>query len=121
MLVSEQLERQLPMLRRYAVAAVGDLSTADECVARALERLIEHVAGGKVGIKDDLDHHMYRLIEEAIQEKTNDRFQSSIWRAILLIELEGVSPEDTARILDLDLLLMRRIISTIRPDAIDGA
>jgi DNA-directed RNA polymerase specialized sigma24 family protein len=123
MLDSQKVAQHLPYLRRYARALTGSQASGDAYVAATLEALLADRA-----ILDDpagLKVALYRLFTkiwgsislngEAVPgELPDERKLAGIMplprQAFLLIALEEFDEADAARILDVDIVTLRRLI-----------
>jgi len=122
---SQTVAQHIPYLRRYARALAGDQASGDAYVAAALEALIadpsslDSSASTRVGL--------YKLFTKiwnsvGINAKTNPADQNMPVekrlgqitpmprQAFLLVALEGLSEDDAARVLDVDVPELRKLV-----------
>ena len=125
MSTSQTVAQHIPYLRRYARALAGDQASGDAYVAAALEALIadpsslDSSASTRVGL--------YKLFTKiwnsvGINAKTNPADQNMPVekrlgqitpmprQAFLLVALEGLSEDDAARVLDVDVPELRKLV-----------
>ena len=99
---SEQLEFVLPKLRRFARAAVGDRDMADACVEQGILRMLKNPNFRSSLDEDGFQFMLYRLVEQAIEDRLGSGFERQAWRALVLVHVEGFSLDEAARILNID-------------------
>jgi CheY-like chemotaxis protein/DNA-directed RNA polymerase specialized sigma24 family protein len=122
---SQTIAQYVPYLRRYARALTGSQTSGDAYVAAALEALIadravlDDEAGPRIAlfrlftkIWNSLSINDSGGPEGAIQpgEKKLANIMPLPRQAFLLIALEGFDETDAARVLDVDVLTLRRLI-----------
>ncbi|RIJ24123.1 response regulator [Henriciella barbarensis] len=98
--VADNLERELPYLRRYARAVTGSSQRGDAIVEVAIASLIaaEDPATDKVGFFCNLETAIREALPEAKAGAEPDP-ASRARRALLLTAMEGFKVDDTATIL----------------------
>jgi DNA-directed RNA polymerase specialized sigma24 family protein len=118
--------RDLPFLRRYARALTGSQTSGDAYVTATLEAMIadpavldDDEAGSRVAlfrlftkIWNSLAINAEAFPEAALQpgEQRLGNLMPLPRQAFLLVALEGFDESDAARILDVDVLTLRRLI-----------
>jgi DNA-directed RNA polymerase specialized sigma24 family protein len=122
---SKTVAQHLPLLRRYARALTGDQASGDAYVAATLEAMIADPA--TVKLEGGPRVALYRLFTKiwnsiALNGRTEagrtalpgERKLASITpmprQAFLLVALEGFPETDAARILDVDVVMLRSLI-----------
>ncbi|MEA2951598.1 MAG: hypothetical protein QOJ96_1118, partial [Alphaproteobacteria bacterium] len=124
MSTSQAVAQHLPYLRRYARALTGSQSSGDAYVATTLEALIEDPSALEQGSSTRVA--LYRLFTkiwnsvplngaaEAASDLPVEHRLSNITpkprQAFLLIALEGLSEDDAAKVLDVDVPTLRRLV-----------
>jgi CheY-like chemotaxis protein len=122
---SQTIAQDVPFLRRYARALTGSQTSGDAYVTATLEALItdrsvlDDDAGSRVAlfrlftkIWNSLAINATTLPEEPLRpgEQKLGNIMPLPRQAFLLVALEGFDEADAARILDVDLLTLRRLI-----------
>jgi DNA-directed RNA polymerase specialized sigma24 family protein len=122
---SQAVAQHLPYLRRYARALTGSQSSGDAYVATTLEALIEDPSVLEKAASTRVA--LYRLftkiwnsvpVNEATEPTNRDmpveQRLSNITpkprQAFLLVALEGLSEDDAAKVLDVDVPTLRRLV-----------
>jgi DNA-directed RNA polymerase specialized sigma24 family protein/CheY-like chemotaxis protein len=122
---SQAVAQHLPYLRRYARALAGSQASGDAYVAATLEALIQDPSVLEPGASTRTS--LYRLFSKiwnsvAINGKDNllskdlpvERHLAQIApmprQAFLLVALEGLSEDDAARVLDIDVPKLRELV-----------
>ena len=125
MSTSQAVAQHLPYLRRYARALTGSQTSGDAYVATTLEALIEDPSVLEKATSTRVA--LYRLftkiwnsvpVNEGTEPTTRDmpveQRLSNITpkprQAFLLVELEGLSEDDAAKVLDVDVPTLRRLV-----------
>ncbi len=125
MSTSQAVAQHLPYLRRYARALSGSQSSGDAYVATTLEALIEDP--GVLEKATSTRVGLYRLFtkiwnsvpvndvtEPASRDMPVEQRLSNITpkprQAFLLVALEGLSEDDAAKVLDIDVPTLRRLV-----------
>jgi DNA-directed RNA polymerase specialized sigma24 family protein len=121
---SQTVARHLPFLRRYARALTGSQNSGDAYVTAVLEALFEEPGG----LEADTDprvglYHTFTKIWNSVPlngkpepehqgpaEMRIARLTPLPRQAFLLISLEGFSEEEAARVLDIDIAELRRML-----------
>jgi CheY-like chemotaxis protein/DNA-directed RNA polymerase specialized sigma24 family protein len=122
---SQTIAKDVPFLRRYARALTGSQTSGDAYVTATLEALIgdRSVLGDEAGsrvalfrlftkIWNSLSINAKALPEESLRpgEQKLGNIMPLPRQAFLLVALEGFGESDAARILDVDVLTLRRLI-----------
>jgi CheY-like chemotaxis protein len=122
---SQIVTQDLPYLRRYARALTGSQTSGDAYVTATLEAMIadhsvlEDASGPRVAlfrlftkIWNSLSVNATALPEEALRpgEQKLGNLMPLPRQAFLLVALEGFDEADAARVLDVDVLTLRRLI-----------
>jgi CheY-like chemotaxis protein/DNA-directed RNA polymerase specialized sigma24 family protein len=122
---SQIVARDLPFLRRYARALTGSQASGDAYVATTLEAMIadpsvlDESAGARVAlfrlftkIWGSLSVNAMALPEAPLQpgEQKLGNLMPLPRQAFLLVALEGFDETDAARVLDVDVFTLRRLI-----------
>lgn len=122
MKISEALEHQLPYLRRYGRAVLGNAALGD----RAVEAMLEDLLGN---LPDAIDKpEMFKLLD-----RTFDRMPSVLntqgnpmqaispqpRRALLLTAMEGFSPADTGTILGVSMAKVDELLDVAEAELSD--
>jgi CheY-like chemotaxis protein len=122
---SQSIARDVPFLRRYARALTGSQTSGDAYVTATLEAMIadrsvlEAEGAGRVAlfrlftkIWNSLSINAKELPEESLRpgEQKLGNIMPLPRQAFLLVALEGFDESDAARILDVDILTLRRLI-----------
>ena len=96
------IEQQLPCMRRYAFAMVGNLESADQCLAQVVERLLE--------ARDEetpIDHFrkvdLFILLQRSIVQHDPKSAKDVMRQLVLLLELEQFSIDKVSMILGIPL------------------
>ena len=96
------IEQQLPCMRRYAFAMVGNLESADKCLAQVLEGLLE--------ARDEetpIDHFrkvdLFVLLQRSIVQHDSKSAKDVMRQLVLLLELEQFSIDKVSMILGIPL------------------
>jgi DNA-directed RNA polymerase specialized sigma24 family protein/CheY-like chemotaxis protein len=122
---SQAVAQHLPYLRRYARALTGSQSSGDAYVATTLEALIEDPSVLEKAASTRVS--LYRLftkiwnsvpVNDATEPSSRDmpveQRLSNITpkprQAFLLVALEGLSEDDAAKVLDIDVPTLRRLV-----------
>jgi DNA-directed RNA polymerase specialized sigma24 family protein/CheY-like chemotaxis protein len=122
---SQSVAQHLPYLRRYARALSGDQASGDAYVAAALEALIEDPSVLEDGSSTRIA--LYRLFTKIWNsvgvngESTSVGLGPAVERhlaqiaprprqAFLLVALEGLSEDDAAKVLDVDVPTLRELV-----------
>src|SRR3984893_397310 len=122
---SQAVAQHLPYLRRYARALTGSQSSGDAYVAATLEALVEDPAVLETGSSTRIA--LYRLftkiwnslsINEASEppgrelpvEQRLAQLTPKPRQAFLLVALEGLSEDDAAKVLDVDVPTVRGLV-----------
>jgi DNA-directed RNA polymerase specialized sigma24 family protein len=122
---SQAVAQHLPYLRRYARALTGSQSSCDAYVATTLEALIEDPAVLEQSSSTRIA--LYRLFtkiwnsvavngasepvgEEMPAEQRLSNITPKPRQAFLLVALEGLSEDDAAKVLDVDVPSLRRLV-----------
>jgi DNA-directed RNA polymerase specialized sigma24 family protein/CheY-like chemotaxis protein len=122
---SQLIARHLPFLRRYARALTGSQSSGDAYVAAVLEAILEDATNLPDG--EDARVALYRtftkiwnsvpvngtaeLVEDQLPAEARLGKLTPLPRqAFLLISLEGFNEDDAARILDVDVAALRKML-----------
>jgi len=122
---SQAVAQHLPYLRRYARALTGSQSSGDAYVATTLEALIEDPSVLEKGASTRVA--LYRLftkiwnsvavngaVEPGAKEMPVEQRLANITpkprQAFLLVALEGLSEDDAAKVLDVDVPTLRRLV-----------
>ena len=125
MSTSQAVAQHLPYLRRYARALTGSQSSGDAYVATTLEALIEDPSVLEKAASTRVS--LYRLftkiwnsvpVNDATEPSSRDmpveQRLSNITpkprQAFLLVALEGLSEDDAAKVLDIDVPTLRRLV-----------
>ncbi len=125
MSTSQAVAQHLPYLRRYARALTGSQSSGDAYVATTLEALIEDPSVLEKGASTRVA--LYRLftkiwnsvavngaVEPGAKEMPVEQRLANITpkprQAFLLVALEGLSEDDAAKVLDVDVPTLRRLV-----------
>ncbi|MEA2983783.1 MAG: hypothetical protein QOD94_37 [Alphaproteobacteria bacterium] len=125
MSTSQAVAQHLPYLRRYARALTGSQSSGDAYVATTLEALIEDPSVLEKAASTRVA--LYRLFtkiwnsvpvndatEPASRDMPVEQRLSHITpkprQAFLLVALEGLSEDDAAKVLDVDVPTLRRLV-----------
>jgi len=123
--ISQSVAQHLPYLRRYARALSGSQASGDAYVAATLEALIEDTSLLETGSSTRIA--LYRLFtqiwnsvgvngrpEIAASIPAVERHLASIApkprQAFLLVALEGLSEDDAAKVLDVDVPALRQLV-----------
>ena len=93
------LEQLVPRLRRFAHACSASRETADHCVERAIEAFKDCYAGCSFETAQEIEHLVYRLVEQALEANSEGSFEIRSWRALILVVVEEFTPHEAARIL----------------------
>jgi CheY-like chemotaxis protein len=122
---SQTIAQDVPFLRRYARALTGSQTSGDAYVTATLEAMItdrsvlDDDAGPRVAlfrlftkIWNSLSVNATALPEESLRpgEQKLGNIMPLPRQAFLLVALEGFDEADAARILDVDILTLRRLI-----------
>jgi DNA-binding response OmpR family regulator len=122
---SQTIAQDVPFLRRYARALTGSQTSGDAYVTATLEAMItdrsvlDDDAGSRVAlfrlftkIWNSLSVNATALPEESLRpgEQKLGNIMPLPRQAFLLVALEGFDENDAARILDVDILTLRRLI-----------
>jgi len=122
---SQAVAQHLPYLRRYARALTGSQSSGDAYVATTLEALIEdpsileksastRVALYRLFTKIWNSVAVNSVVEPGAKEMSVEQRLSNITpkprQAFLLVALEGLSEDDAAKVLDVDVPTLRRLV-----------
>ena len=99
MSMADELQIQLPYLRRFARASTDNKQLADDCVERALNTLLNEVELGCQPTGVNVRLYAFQLLESVLESLANECFDKLAWRALILVELEGLSIEQTAFVL----------------------
>lgn len=92
------VEKQLPCMRRYAFAMIGNLESADECVAKVLEGLLE-ARDDETPIDLFRKVDLFALLQRSIVQQ-EPKFAHDIMRSlVLLLEVERFSIDMVSLIL----------------------
>jgi DNA-directed RNA polymerase specialized sigma24 family protein len=122
---SQAVAQHLPYLRRYARALTGSQSSGDAYVAATLEALIQDSTvletststrialyrlftkiWNSVGLNDRTEQPSHELpVEQRLAQLTPQPRQ-----AFLLVALEGLSEDDAAKVLDVDVPTLRSLV-----------
>jgi DNA-directed RNA polymerase specialized sigma24 family protein len=122
---SQAVAQHLPYLRRYARALTGSQSSGDAYVATTLEALIEDPSVLEKATSTRVA--LYRLftkiwnsvpVNETTEPTTRDmsveqrltNITPKPRQAFLLVALEGLSEDDAAKVLDIDVPTLRRLV-----------
>jgi DNA-directed RNA polymerase specialized sigma24 family protein/CheY-like chemotaxis protein len=120
---SQSVAQHLPYLRRYARALSGSQASGDAYVAAALEALVQDPSLLETGASTRIA--LYRLFTKiwnsvALNEKASgqsqpvERHLAQIApmprQAFLLVALEGLSEDDAAKVLDIDVPALRELV-----------
>jgi DNA-directed RNA polymerase specialized sigma24 family protein len=121
---SQAVAQHLPYLRRYARALTGSQNSGDAYVATTLEALIEDPSALEQGTSTRVA--LYRLFtkiwnsvpinsaerkgEELPVEHRLSNITPKPRQAFLLVALEGLSEDDAAKVLDVDVPNLRRLV-----------
>ncbi len=125
MSISQSVAQHLPYLRRYARALSGSQASGDAYVAATLETLVEDPSLLETGSSTRIA--LYRLFtqiwnsvgvngrpEVAASVPAVERHLASIApkprQAFLLVALEGLSEDDAAKVLDVDVPALRQLV-----------
>ncbi len=125
MSTSQAVAQHLPYLRRYARALTGSQSSGDAYVAATLEALIEDPAVLEKGTSTRIA--LYRLFtkiwnsvavngavevggKEIAAEQRLSHITPKPRQAFLLVALEGLTEDDAAKVLDVDVPALRRLV-----------
>ena len=125
MSTSQAVAQHLPYLRRYARALTGSQSSGDAYVATTLEALIEDPS--VLEKANSTRVALYRLftkiwnsvpVNETTEPATRDmpveqrltNITPKPRQAFLLVALEGLSEDDAAKVLDVDVPTLRRLV-----------
>lgn len=102
MKISEAIEHQLPYLRRYGRAVLGNAALGDQAVEAMLETLLTDLpdAIDKPGLFKLLDRTFEHLPDDAQSKSTSvQTISPKPRRALLLTAMEGFSPSDAGKVL----------------------
>jgi DNA-directed RNA polymerase specialized sigma24 family protein/CheY-like chemotaxis protein len=122
---SQAVAQHLPYLRRYARALTGSQSSGDAYVAATLEALIQDPTvletststrialyrlftkiWNSIGLNDRIEQPTHELpVEQRLAQLTPQPRQ-----AFLLVALEGLSEDDAAKVLDVDVPTLRTLV-----------
>jgi DNA-directed RNA polymerase specialized sigma24 family protein/CheY-like chemotaxis protein len=121
---SQAVAQHLPYLRRYARALSGNQASGDAYVAATLEALIQDPKVLETGASTRIA--LYRLFTKiwnsvSINEKADPGKDQAVERhlaqiapmprqAFLLVALEGLSEDDAAKVLDIDVPSLRELV-----------
>jgi DNA-directed RNA polymerase specialized sigma24 family protein/CheY-like chemotaxis protein len=126
--ISQSVAQHLPYLRRYARALSGNQASGDAYVAATLEALIQDPKVLETGTSTRIG--LYRLFTKiwnsvAINGRSEgggdpgqpvERHLAQIApmprQAFLLVALEGLSEDDAAKVLDIDVPKLRELVET---------
>ncbi|MCR9271063.1 MAG: hypothetical protein NXH72_13810 [Hyphomonadaceae bacterium] len=121
---ADEIENLVPYLRRFARACLGNAETADDVVVAALTELVQFTDLHSLRDERPLQHHLYRLVAKKMNAQFGDGFNQKAWRAFILIEVEGISLDETAAILGVssaEIALMLRAVNSNRRVSSDRA
>jgi DNA-directed RNA polymerase specialized sigma24 family protein len=122
---SQAVAQHLPYLRRYARALTGSQSSGDAYVATTLEALIEDSSVLEEGTSTRIAlYHLFTKIWNSIPINTSNagpavqlaaeqrlaQITPQPRQAFLLVALEGLSEDDAARVLDIDVPTLRHLV-----------
>ena len=94
------VEKQLPCMRRYAFAMIGDLASADECLAQVLKGLIA-ARNDKHPVDQYRKVDLFVLLQRSIVQQ-EPKFAHVIMRPlVLLLEVEQFSIDKVSLILSI--------------------
>ena len=92
------IEQQLPCMRRYAFAMVGNLESADKCLAQVLEGLLE-ARNDETPIDHFRKVDLFALLQRSIVQQ-EPKFANDVMRSlILLLEVERFTIDKVSTIL----------------------
>ncbi len=128
MTISQSLGQHVPYLRRYARALAGSQASGDAYVAATLEALIEDPSILEEGVSTRVA--LYRLFttlwnsvaingktELAVGNQAVERHLAEIApmprQAFLLVALEGLSEDEAAKVLDIDVPALRALVDEL--------
>lgn len=96
------IEKQLPCMRRYAFAMIGNLESADECLAQVLEGLLE-----ACDEETRIDHFrkvdLFVLLQRSIVQQEPKSSEDIMRQLVLLLEVEQFSIDKVSTILGIPL------------------
>ena len=96
------VEQQLPCMRRYAFAMIGNLENADECVAQVLEGLLE-ARDDETPIDQFRKVDLFVLLQRSIVQHNPKSAKDVMRQLLLLLELEQFSIDKVSMILGIPL------------------
>ncbi|MEO1188846.1 MAG: hypothetical protein AAFW60_07220 [Pseudomonadota bacterium] len=109
--MSDEIERLIPRLRRFARASTADREIADECVARAIEQLMRETKTSAASdwLSDQV--RIYRAVERVLEADSDGSFEKQAWRALILVFVEEFSIDEAGRILGVDRNKVRSMVA----------
>ncbi|MEO1305375.1 MAG: hypothetical protein AAFV37_10390 [Pseudomonadota bacterium] len=96
------VEDAIKKLRGYAFIATGDRDKADIALVRALNKLLDFTENRQSDPSFDYTSHALNLLETELRSMNS--FDPNLRsKAYVLMELQGLSAEETSQILDVDM------------------
>lgn len=96
------VENQLPCMRRYAFAMIGNLDRADDCLAQVLEGLLD-----ARNEEPPIDHFrkvdLFVMLQRSIVQHDPKSAKDVMRQLVLLLELEQFSIDKVSMILGIPL------------------
>lgn len=111
--LSQELERQLPFLRRFAFAATQDVEDATSYVEQTIELLILEIERKKITSPRNLKFRAFQLIEIVITAHVKSAQETVCERVMILVHLSDFTKQECKQILDIDETVLNHCLSKL--------